>query len=187
MVYEHSSGKAQQSRPHDTCLLRQPSAEFCLLVFSPQSSSPSPSQTTKHTRLAFRRSPTYYPSQLRFPYSCGRSDYFRSPGPRNTFPVIWKTCRIVTCFYSDWLNTQFIIYTRVHFVYHRLSSCPLDRNLGSPSKINEGATTLGVGEIFEIENLEFPVLLDKSVGDGGIIVDRGPKDGGEHGCDLRRS
>ena len=72
-------------------------------------------------------------------------------------------------------------------MYHRLSSYPLGLDLGSPSNIDEGATMLGVGGIFEIENLEFPVLLDKTVGDGGIIVDRGPKDGGEHGCDLRRS
>ena len=57
-------------------------------------------------------------------------------------------------------------------------------SLGSPS--DDGITLLGVAEVIAIEDLEFPVLLDKSVGDDGIVVVRGPGDGREQTCDLRR-
>jgi len=66
-----------------------------------------------------------------------------------------------------------------------LSSRPLGRSLGSPS--DEGITVLGVAEVLAVEDLEFPVLLDKSVDDDSIIFVRGPGDGREHGCDLRCS
>ena len=37
-----------------------------------------------------------------------------------------------------------------------------------------------------MEDLEFPILLDKSVGEYSIIVERGPEGGVEHECGLRR-
>jgi len=65
-----------------------------------------------------------------------------------------------------------------------LDSCPLSSNLEGPS--DEGTTLLGVGEILAIEELEFPVLLDKSVGDGSFVVVRSPGDSRGRGCELRR-
>ena len=65
-----------------------------------------------------------------------------------------------------------------------LSSHPLDRSLDSPS--DKGATLEGVCKILAMEDLEFPILLNKSVGDDGIIVERDPKGGVEHECGLRR-
>ena len=56
-----------------------------------------------------------------------------------------------------------------------LLSYPLGRSLDSAS--NECTTLLGVGEILAMEDLEFPVLLDKSVDDDGIIVERSSEDG----------
>ena len=59
-----------------------------------------------------------------------------------------------------------------------LLSYPLSRCLDSPS--DEGSTLLGVGEILGMDDLEFPVLLNKSEGEDTIVVERGPKDGIEH-------
>ena len=81
------------------------------------------------------------------------------------------------------MNTQ-LIFTRVHFV-DLLSSCPLGCSLDSPG--DDGITPLGVSEDLEMEDLEFPVLLDKRVGGDTIIVKRGPEDGREHACSLGRS
>ena len=68
-------------------------------------------------------------------------------------------------------------------MYRRLlSSHPLGRGLDSSS--NESVTLLGVREIFTMEDLEFPILLDKSVRGGGIPAEHGSEDGGEHACEL---
>ena len=40
-----------------------------------------------------------------------------------------------------------------------------------------GATLLRIAEVLAKEDLEFPILLDKSVDDDSIVVERGPKDG----------
>jgi len=56
-----------------------------------------------------------------------------------------------------------------------LSSHPLGRSLESPG--NVGATLLRIAEVLAKEDLEFPILLDKSVDDDSIVVERGPKDG----------
>ena len=37
-----------------------------------------------------------------------------------------------------------------------------------------------------MEDLEFPILLDKSVGEDGIVIERGPEHGIEHACELGR-
>ena len=63
-------------------------------------------------------------------------------------------------------------------------SCPLGRSLDSPS--DEGTTLSGVGEILAMDDLEFPVLLDNSIGDDTIVGERGPEDGSQHTRDLRR-
>ena len=86
---------------------------------------------------------------------------------------------VATCIYIKCSNTQ-IAVIRVHL----LSSYPLCRSLDSPS--DDSIALLGVSEDLATEDLEFPVLLDKSVGDNIIIVDRGPEGGREHTSDLRR-
>ena len=65
-----------------------------------------------------------------------------------------------------------------------LSSSPLGRSLQSPG--NNGATLLGVARVLAMEDLEFPIFLDKSVAEGSIVVERGPEHGREHACELRR-
>ena len=40
--------------------------------------------------------------------------------------------------------------------------------------------------MLQMEDLQFLVLLDKSVYDDTIVVERFPEDSGKHGCDLRR-
>ena len=93
--------------------------------------------------------------------------------PRNAFPAVRKTCEIVTYFDIDCSNIQHI-FTRVYFV-DLLSSYPLGRSLGGPSE--DGVTLLGVAEFLAMEDLEFPVLLDNSVSDDGIVVLCGPEGG----------
>jgi hypothetical protein len=72
-----------------------------------------------------------------------------------------------------------------HFPHVRfvdLSSYPLCCSLDSPSE--ESVKLLGVAEILAMEDLEFPVLLDNSVDDDSVVVERGPEDGRVHTCDL---
>ena len=52
-------------------------------------------------------------------------------------------------------------FARVQFL-ELLSNYPLGRSLDSPS--DKGTALLGVGEILAVEDLEFPVFLNKSVG-----------------------
>jgi len=66
-----------------------------------------------------------------------------------------------------------------------LSSHPLCRSLGSPS--GESIALLGVAEDPATEDVEFLILLDKSVGDNTIVIERAPKDGREHASQLRRN
>ena len=78
------------------------------------------------------------------------------------------------------MNTR-LIFTHVYFA-DLLSSSLLCR---SPGK---SVTTLfGVAEDLAMEELEFPVLLDKSVDGDTIIVEPGAGGGGEHRCELRYS
>ena len=63
-----------------------------------------------------------------------------------------------------------------------LSSYPLGRSLDGPS--DESIALSGVSEDLAMEDLESPVLLNKSVGDNIIVVERGPKGGREHTSDL---
>ena len=65
-----------------------------------------------------------------------------------------------------------------------LRSCPLGRSFGSPSDM--GTTLLGVSEILAIEDLELPVLLDKSENGETIVVVRGPEGGRVLACGLCR-
>ena len=81
------------------------------------------------------------------------------------------------------MNMQ-LIFTRVHFV-DLLSSYPLGRSFESPG--DEVTILLEATEYLEMEDLEFPVLFDKSVGGNTIKVKRGPEDGREHACGLGRS
>ena len=101
--------------------------------------------------------------------------------PRKTpFPLYGKTGRIVTCFHIDCLNTQ-LVFTCVHFA-DLLSSYPLGRSLGSPSGM--GITLLGVSEILAMEDLELPVLFDKSKDAESIVGVRGPEGGRVRACGL---
>jgi hypothetical protein len=74
-------------------------------------------------------------------------------------------------------------FTRVQFV-DLLSSHPFRRSLESPS--DEGTTLMGVRKMLIMGDLEFPALLEKSADEDIIVVERGPGDGMEHACDLRR-
>jgi hypothetical protein len=60
----------------------------------------------------------------------------------------------------------------------------LGRNLGS--SCIEGATLLGVGEVLNLEDLNFSILLDERHDADIIVVARGTVDEGEYGCGLRR-
>ena len=81
------------------------------------------------------------------------------------------------------MNIQ-LIFTREHFV-DLSRSYPLGRSLDSPS--DDGTHLLGVSKDLEMNDLEFPVLLDKRVGRNIIKVKRGPEDGREHACGLCHS
>ena len=101
--------------------------------------------------------------------------------PKNAFPAVRKICRIFTCFYVGCPNTR-LIFTRVHPV-GLLSSNPLGRSLESS---NKRSALFRTGEIFAMDGLEFPVLLDKSVDHDGVVIVRCPEGGSEHNCDLYR-
>ena len=64
------------------------------------------------------------------------------------------------------------------------TTCSLGLGRGNPSK--EGGTLLGVGEVLQLEDLKFPVLLDESEDTERIIVELGAIDGCAHASDLRR-
>ena len=104
--------------------------------------------------------------------------YFAS---RDIFPATQKTRRIVTCLYIDCWST--LVFTHVHFV-GLLSGYPLGCGLDSSS--DEGITLSRVSEIFATNNFGSPFLLNKSVDEGSIVIERGPEDGREHACGLRR-
>ena len=46
---------------------------------------------------------------------------------------------------------------------------------------------MGVSKILATEDLEFPVLFDKSEGVDSFVVERGSEDGRRYECELRRS
>src|ERR1700743_3768130 len=75
-----------------------------------------------------------------------------------------------------------LVLAHVHFA-DLLSSHPLGQSLDSPS--NKGTTLFKVAVILGMEDLEFPILLDKRVDEGSIVVERGIEDGIEHDCALR--
>ena len=74
-------------------------------------------------------------------------------------------------------------FKHIHFA-DLLSNYPLGCSLDSSS--NESTTLFGVGKSLAMEDLEFPILLDKSIGKDSIVFERGPEDGREHDCELRR-
>jgi len=71
----------------------------------------------------------------------------------------------------------------MHFV-DPLIDYPLGRSFGRPSDMS--TTLLRVSEVLAIEDLELPVLLDKSENGETIVVVRGPKRGRVQACDLHR-
>lgn len=76
-----------------------------------------------------------------------------------------------TCFYT-------------HTFADLLLSCyPLGRSLYSSS--DEGTALLGIGKVFTMKDLKFPVLLDKTEDDDTFVRERDPRDGGQRSCDLR--
>jgi len=64
-----------------------------------------------------------------------------------------------------------------------LSSRPLSRSLDSSS--DKVVAHLGVGEVLAMEDLKFPVLLDKSDDGDGFVGERDPEDGSHQTCELR--
>jgi hypothetical protein len=94
-----------------------------------------------------------------------------------------KTFRIVIYFYIDCSNTQ-LLFTHVYSV-DLLSGCtpPLGHSFDGP--IEEGLALFGVAGIRGMEDLELPVLLDTSMDEDGIVVERGPERGREHERGLR--
>ena len=77
-------------------------------------------------------------------------------------------------------NTQLIV-THMHLV-DLLSYCLLGRGLGHPSE--EDDTLLGIGEVHGVEDLNLPVLLDKSEDGNTLIGESAPKGGRDHPCGL---
>ena len=71
-------------------------------------------------------------------------------------------------------------FTHIQFI--DLSSYPLCRSLDSLS--NDGNMLLGVTRVLAMEDLEFPILLNKSIGEGSIVVECGPGGSVEHECGL---
>ena len=51
----------------------------------------------------------------------------------------------------------------------------------------EGLTLLGVREVLNLEDFEFPILLDERKDEDSIVVDCGAVTGVPHGRHLRRS
>ena len=90
------------------------------------------------------------------------------------------TRKIVTGFYIGCSTYS----AHVHFVDLLLSGYPLSRCLDGSS--DHGVTPLGVGEILTMEDLEFPILLDKSDDAKSFERERDPRDGGQRSCGLRR-
>jgi hypothetical protein len=72
----------------------------------------------------------------------------------------------------------------LHIYFANLSNYLLCCSLGNSSE--EGTTLLGVGKVLAMDDLEFPILLNKGIGDNSIVVVRDPRDGGKRACDLRR-
>jgi len=81
-------------------------------------------------------------------------------------------------FYIDCSNRQFI-FTDVD-----LLSSLLGRSLLNPRV--DGPTPLGVAEVLTMEDLEFPILLDKSEDGHGIEVESVPAGGSKHTRGLCR-
>jgi hypothetical protein len=81
------------------------------------------------------------------------------------------------CLYTESSTAQLILLSLRR-------RCPFGYNLGSSSI--EAATLLRVGEILNLEDLNFPILLDKRNDDEGVVVARGTVDEREHACGLRR-
>jgi hypothetical protein len=63
------------------------------------------------------------------------------------------------------------------------SGCPLCCDLGNPSDV--GVTFLGVGEVLAMEDLETPILFDKSDDEDGTPGECVPEDGSGRDCTLR--
>jgi len=95
---------------------------------------------------------------------CARA-WITLDAPRSALLAMRKTCRIVTRFCINYSDTQ-LIFTHVRFV-DPLSSYPLGRSLESPS--DEGTTLEWIDKILAMEDLEFPVFLDKGVGEDSIV------------------
>ena len=56
---------------------------------------------------------------------------------------------------------------------------PLGR-CGFGNHTESGGALLRVGEVLEIEDLEFPILLDEREDVDGVVVVRGTEDGGDN-------
>ena len=65
------------------------------------------------------------------------------------------------------------------------SKPPLGQSLGSHRV--KGVALLRVREVLDLENFEFPVLLDKGEDEDSIVVDCSTVSRGPHSCHLRRS
>ena len=73
------------------------------------------------------------------------------------------------------------------FLHTTLRGILSSHSLGSFDGLSDEAVTLlGVTKVLAMEDLEFPVLLDKGVDEDSIPVERCPEGGREHARDLRR-
>ena len=89
---------------------------------------------------------------------------------RRTLAKLLHACTLFAYFYT-------------HFVDLRTTWYPLSRGLGNPSEVC--GTLLRVGEVPELQDLNFPVLLDEREDRERIVLVRGTIDGGAHPCGLR--
>ena len=93
---------------------------------------------------------------------------------RASFPLCGKLVRLLHAFT---LTSQVPnLFLHIHIV-DLLSSCLLGRNLDHFS--HQGATLLGVSKGLEVEDLKFPVLLDKSDDENRFVGEWGPVEGRE--------
>ena len=81
----------------------------------------------------------------------------RTPG--DAFLAVRKTCEFVTRLYISYSSAQ-LIFTHVYFMDLR-SRCAFARRI-------EGAMLAGVRKLLDLEDLQFPVLLDKRENTGAI-------------------
>lgn len=98
---------------------------------------------------------------------------------RGTSSILRKTCRIIALLYTDYLDSQLSL-THVYSIY---LCCALRESL-SGQTMPDLSTLHGIREILEVDDLELPILFNKSEDANRIIVERITIGSVEHGSEL---